>query len=79
FAKFSSNTIPKRAAVIVLLLSIIIGIASGLATNYIWNATSSSMLVDEKLQSYDVSIPKQSESNITCSMYWPTPKSENLL
>ncbi|WP_455292733.1 hypothetical protein [Vibrio parahaemolyticus] len=79
FAKFSSNTIPKRAAVIVLLLSIIIGIASGLATNYIWNATSSSMLVDEKLQSYDVSIPKPSASNITCSMYWPTPKSENLL
>lgn len=47
FAKFSSNTIPKRAAVIVLLLSILIGITSGLATNYIWNSTNNSILVTE--------------------------------
>ncbi|EOX1290286.1 hypothetical protein RDG66_11370 [Vibrio cholerae] len=74
FAKFSSNTIPKRAAGFVLLLSILIGIISGLATNYIWS--SKNIAPDKEVQEKDVCTFQQSNKNYTCNMYWPTPKPE---
>lgn len=72
FAKFSSNTIPWKAIVIAVVFSILIGVASGLATNTLWeyakpSTTNGFLPTDDEGNSCDVKLTSQ----FTCRMYWP--------
>lgn len=69
FAKFSSNTIPKRAIFIALLLSISIGVASGLVTNNVWEVTKLSSINDDAASCDVVHSPKEKPDY--CTMFWP--------
>lgn len=76
FAKFSSSTIPRKAIIIAIVFSILIGVASGLATNTLWeyakpSTTNSFLPTDDEGRSCDVNKPPKLTSQSTCRMYWP--------
>lgn len=76
FAKFSSSTIPRKAIIIAVVFSILIGVASGLATNTLWeyakpSTTNGVLPIDDEGKSCDVNKPAKLSPQFTCRMYWP--------